>query len=237
MFRTASMRSVYKIFDHKTYLVLCCQSSWPTYVSYEEDKALRKEKWDAKYAKKRIVMWDDTNIAFNFKPGSAKNQRTTYSSYYSMNCAKGGVFLQLSGWMGVAELWVGGTSDSFYQEKAGILEQQKKFAEDDIVAGEYIPFSNILDKGYRIIKAAWRAGKQECIQPTFASSDRRFTSVEALISASVAADRSGNERAVNQSKRSGLLKRGLKPNGCPARMNNSWMAWSFQSNFMYASVL
>ena len=52
-------------------------------------------------------MWDDTNIPFTYKPSSAMNQRLTYSSYYGMNCAKGGVFLQLCGWMGVEELWCG----------------------------------------------------------------------------------------------------------------------------------
>mmetsp|Transcript_2465 Transcript_2465/g.2974 ORF Transcript_2465/g.2974 Transcript_2465/m.2974 type:complete len:177 (-) Transcript_2465:13-543(-) len=30
VFRSANMRSVYKIFDRKTYLVLRCRSSWPT---------------------------------------------------------------------------------------------------------------------------------------------------------------------------------------------------------------
>lgn len=57
-------------------------------------------------------MWDDTNIDFDYKPGGLYEQRITYSSYYSSNCAKGRVHLQLGGWIGVAELWVGGTSDS-----------------------------------------------------------------------------------------------------------------------------
>ena len=95
----------------------------------------------------------------------------------------------------------------------------------------------MLDKGYRCIRAAWRNGKQECIQPPFAASDRKFTSDEMLVSASVAADRSGNERAVKLAKKSGLLKRGLKPSACPMRLNNVWMSWSFQANFMYNPVL
>ena len=37
------------------------------------------------------------------------------------NCAKGGVFLQLCGWMGVHELWFGGVSDTEYLNKSGIL--------------------------------------------------------------------------------------------------------------------
>lgn len=95
----------------------------------------------------------------------------------------------------------------------------------------------ILDKGYRIVRIAWREGCQECLQPTFKNSDQTFTSDEMLLSASVAADRSGNERGVKRCKESAMLKRGLKPNDCPKRLNNVWLAWSFQSNFMYNSVL
>ena len=186
-----------------------------------------------------MVMWDDTNIPFSFQPSSALNQRTTYSSYYGMNCAKGGVFLQLCGWLGVEELWCGATSDSFYMEHTCILSDQEKFAKDDKVGDDdsWYPFNNILDKGYRIIKALWRAGKQVCSQPVFASSDRLFRSDEVLVSASVAADRSGNERGVKLTKMSGLLKRGLRSSASPVRLNNVWLAWSFQVNFMYASVL
>ena len=75
------------------------------------------------------------------------------------------------------------------------------------------------------------------MQPKFANSDAQFTSDELNFSESVAADRSGNERAVHYSKLSSMLKRGLKPNGSPARLNKIWEAKSFQTNFMYASVL
>jgi hypothetical protein len=236
-FDLKSRAKMYDIIDSKTDLVLECRRSWPTYVSMEEDEKLRKKKWNDKYKNKRIVMWDDTNIPFTYKPSSALNQRITYSAYYGMNCAKGGVFLQLCGWLGVEELWVGAVSDSHYMRFTSILKRQKIFAQEDTINGEYIPFSNILDKGYRIVRICWREGKQECIQPSFASSDRKFTSSEMLMSATVAADRSGNERAVKISKGSAFLKRGLKPNSCPIRLNNVWMAWSFQANFMYKSVL
>ena len=63
-----------------------------------------------------------------------------------------------------------------------------------------------------------------------------FTAMETLVSASIAADRSGNERAVRLVKLSGFLRRGLHPRGCPKRLNNMWLAWSFQSNFMFKSV-
>ena len=230
-------KTLYNIFDSKSYLVLRCRKSWPMYTSFEEDKFLRKEKWNAKYESKRVVMWDDTNIPFNFKPSSAKNQRITYSPYYGMNCAKGGVFLQLCGWLGVEELWCGATSDSHYSEHTPILKQQNEFAKIDTIDGVVLPFTLILDKCYRIVQIAWREGEQVCLQPTFKSSDRKFSCDEMLISASVAADRSGNERAVKRCKESAMLKRGLKPNGCPKRLNNVWLAWSFQTNFMYNSVL
>jgi hypothetical protein len=236
-FGVANRNVLYKIFDAKNHLILRCRSSWPSYASHKEDKHLRKEKWNVKYGERRIVMWDDTNIPFDFKPSGAKNQRSTFSCYYGMNCAKGGVFAQLCGWMGVWELFVGAISDSSYVEKSGLLEVQEEFAKIDKIDGTLLPFTLILDKGYRIIRICWRNGKQECIQPTFAKSDRRFSSNEMLVSASIAADRSGNERAVKRCKEAGYLKRGLKANGCPERLNNVWMAWSFQVNFMYDSVL
>ena len=198
---------------------------------------LRNEKWDAKYPDERVVMWNDTNIPFTFKPSSAQMQKITYSSYYAMNCAKGGVFLQLCGWMGVEELWVGATSDSYYMEKSGILKRQKEFAEKDLVNGKVKPYCNVLDKGYRIMRKAYREGKQTCLQPKFAKSDAQFTSDELNYSGSVAADRSGNERAVRRAKLSSTLRRGLKPHGNPARLNKIWEAWGFQTNFMYGAVL
>ena len=154
-----------------------------------------------------------------------------------MNCAKGGVFLQLCGWLGVEKLWVGATSDSHYQIHNKIFEKQRDFAAKDLYKGKHIPFTNVFDKGYRLTLEAHRAGEQECIQPIFAKSDRRFARDETVVSASVAADRSGNERAVNMAKKSGYIKRGLTPAGSPERLNNAWLAWSFQVNFMYNTVL
>ena len=237
IFKKSNIRELRKAFDTKNLIVLACRASWPTYLSFEEDKALRDEKWNIKYGEKRIIMWDDTNVPFTFKPSRADNQRLTYSSYYGMNCAKGGVFMQLSGWMGVEELWVGATSDSHYQKHNKIFEKQKEFAESDLVNDKVLPFSNVFDKGYRCILDAHRAGNQECIQPIFAKCDRRFAGKETVSSASVASDRSGNERGVNLSKKAGYIKRGLVPGGCPKRLNNVWMAWGFQVNFMYKPVL
>ena len=48
--------------------------------------------------------------------------------------------------MGVHELWVGGTSDTYYQEKTGIFKVQEEFASVfDIVDEKIIPFCNIVD--------------------------------------------------------------------------------------------
>ena len=44
MYRISDRKIARNVFDSKSYLVLRCRSSWPTYVSYEEDKILRKEK-------------------------------------------------------------------------------------------------------------------------------------------------------------------------------------------------
>ena len=154
------------------------------------------------------------------------------SSYYSNNCGKDGVSEQLCGWLRKANLWVGATSDSFYQKETKLFHQQKLFAEQDLVRGKYVPFTNIFDKGYRLILAAWKEGKQKVIQPVFAKSDRKFTGLETITSASVASDRGGNERGVNVCKRSGFLQRGLRPKSCPIRLDNVWLTWSFTTNFM-----
>ena len=93
-------KSLMKVFDEKRQQVLQCRSSWHVYLSFVEDKQLRKEKWNKKYEKHRPVFWDDTNILSNYQPSSADQQRLAYLSYYGENCAKGSVFIQLSGWIG-----------------------------------------------------------------------------------------------------------------------------------------
>ena len=99
-----------------------------------------------------------------------------------------------------------------------------------------IPFTSTVDKVYRCIMAAWRAGKQLFLQP-FARSDRKFNTREVNRSSTVASDRSGNERAVNVAKRAGVLKRGLRPNESSDAIADVWIAWGFQANFMYKPVL
>ena len=66
-----------------------CQARqiWPAYTSYEEDKEIRKDKWDLKYTNERLVMWDMTDIgAYDFS--DADLQRLTNSKYYNGNVLK-----------------------------------------------------------------------------------------------------------------------------------------------------
>ena len=79
--------------------------------------------------------------------------------------------------------------------------------------------------------------KQHIQQPDFKKSDRRFRPIETISSAGFATDRSGNEREVNLEKMSGEIMRGLQPAGDMERLDNAWLAFSFQVNFMFESVL
>ena len=71
-------------------------------------------------------MWDMTNIhAYAFS--DADFNRMTYSKFYAENCFKGGVFIQLCGWLGTANLWTGAVSDTDYNKRAGYLQEQEQF--------------------------------------------------------------------------------------------------------------
>ena len=100
-----------RVFDSKLRMVLCARESWPTYYLLEEDNTLMKAKQKGRYGTARIIQWDNTDVKMT-KLGNATMQRTTYSSYYSSNCAKGAVMLQLCGWMVAKSLFPGGISDS-----------------------------------------------------------------------------------------------------------------------------
>ena len=65
----------------------------------------------------------------------------------------------------------------------------------------------------------------------------KFKGIDAKFSGSVAADRSGNEREVNISKRSGFIKSGYKPQMDPQMFEDVWLTWLFQANFMYNPIL
>ncbi|KAL9182228.1 hypothetical protein ACHAXT_012880 [Thalassiosira profunda] len=210
--------------------------SWPTFASYEEDRALRdREKW-SRYDEHRTIMWDMTNVtAVQF--GDASLQRSTYNEYYGENCFKGGVGLQFCGWQVNWNLWTGFADDSRYHDESGYSDEQKSFQETDLVNGEVKPFLNVLDRGYRVTYAAHQTGGQMVLQPPGSKSERRFKGRETVFAACVAHDRSGNERGVNVSKRAGLFKRGFKQGMNAERFNAAWRTWGFQANFMYKPVL
>ena len=100
----------------------------------------------------------------------------------------------------------------------------------------HIPFTNILDKGFRCTELAYQKGQQEILQPAFMSCDRRFSDSETLLSATVASVRSGNERAVRLMKQSNYICRGLQPNSKPSRLAEIWAGWAFVVNFLYQPV-
>ena len=181
-------------------------------------------------------MHDNTSAPANASSDASRN-RAMHSNYYAGPVAKGGVWCQLSGWIGASDLWTGAISDTQYLEECGILEEQQSYAEADAVEGDNIlPFTNITDKGYRCVIAAWKKG-QFLLQPTFHRTDVKFGSKNLLTSATIASDRGGNERAVRVCKHSNLIKRGVHKNGNPAVFKECWLAWSFQTNFMYRPVL
>jgi hypothetical protein len=132
-------------------------------------------------------------------------------------------------------LWLGAVSDTDYLEKSGLLSYQEQFQKDDPTSS--ISFTNILDKGYRCILAAWRTGGQLLLQPFFAKSDRKFSSREVLLSGAIASDRSVNERAVKRMKESGMIARGIHQCQDLVQSADLWLAWGFQCNFMFKPVL
>ena len=231
-----SERTLKRIILKKRGIVLKARQKWPFFVSFEEDLALRDPRWNERYSGKRVTFWDDTNIDMPH-PGDASLNRRTFSSYYGGNVGKGAVFVQLCGWLGTWSLWTGAVSDTYYLCNSGILDLQEKFAKQDLVGlSAVLGFTNILDKGYRCSVAVWRRG-QYVLQPWFAKSDQQFSTDQVLSSAAIATDRGGNERAVNVCKRAGLLQRGLAQNGSTAELDDAWLAWSFQANFMFKPVL
>ena len=222
------------VFDVKLIMLMSTRASWPLYASLEEDEKLRDTQRWKDYDGKRCIQWDSTNLHIP-KSSRAENQRRTWSCYYAENCAKGGIGLQLCGWILTAELFEGATTDDNHFKRSGILEQQEEFVRNQLDTD--VPFENTLDKGYRVRHAAWMKGKQTISQPFFAKSDEKFNRHQTLRSAAVASDRGANERAVRLSKMSGFLKAGIRQNASVDRFADVWLAWSFQTNFMFKPVL
>jgi hypothetical protein len=125
--------------------------------------------------------------------------------------------------------------DTSYIDLVKVLKEQKEFAESDVSTEN--GFLNIFDKGYRCTLAALKEG-QKCWQPDFAQSDKQFSRDSTLHSAGVAVVRSGNERAVKTMKLSWQIRNGVvSPNQDLRIVADHWLAWGFQVNFMYSTVL
>jgi hypothetical protein len=150
-------------------------------------------------------------------------QQFTYSEYYGENCFKGGMSVQLNGWIWDGSLWPGRVSDSDYNRQEGYLQWQLEFHNVDPVEIDgnlvVLPFLNIYDKGYQARMAAQKSGKQGVLQPTFAASDQGFSGEETKILVSIASDRGGNERAVNVCKRLAYISQGFGPNMNPEQFD------------------
>jgi hypothetical protein len=225
-----------KLFDIKLNMVMSTIVLWPWYAYHEEGVHLRSTDWKECYKNKRIIMWDNTNLDFMGKPTDADLQRLTFLLNYNENVAKGGVYLQLGGWLGSCEPWLRAFSDLDYQERSGVLEFQLQFQELDASSAEP-RFTNIVNKGYQCVQAAWRAGGQLLLEPFFARSDRNFFSREVLLLGAVASDCSGNERLVDRMKSSWMLGRGIHRKQDLSCFADLWIAYGFQCNFMFKPVL
>jgi hypothetical protein len=114
--------------------------------------------------------------------------------------------------------------------------QQQLFIDVYDVDSKDYQWINILDKGYRVVEAAWREGRQFVLQPTFAKADKKFTSNETIRSATVASDRGGNEHAVRLAKLCGFFQHGLDPHQNINLLCDVWLGWGFICNFIYCSV-
>jgi hypothetical protein len=112
-------------------------------------------------------MHDNTNVPMR-NPSDADLNGALCSKHHGQCCAKGGVSVQLCGWIQNLELCAGGIDDSGYIETVGVLEEQKQFADADETSAEC--FLNIFDKGCRCTLAARKQG-QNCLHTKFAKSD------------------------------------------------------------------
>ena len=149
---------VVQVKDCKAAMEMAAMLSWPRFASFAEDYALRdNEKW-SKYKNARPIFWDMTNIS-SVRFNDASLQRSTYSEYYGENCWKGGVSVQLCGWVTNDDLWGGGVSDSGYNNNSGYLQAQQEFQETDLVNGKVVKFLNGLDLG--VIEHSLQLGEVE----------------------------------------------------------------------------
>ena len=93
-----------------------------------------------------------------------------------------------------------------------------------------------LDLNSLMLKSAILVTSQDAV--CFAKSDQQFKKDQLLHSACVARVRSGNERAVKIAKTSKIIGNGIPNNTFDlCLLDDIWMAWGFQVNFMYDPIL
>ncbi len=108
------------VVNPKLKMVLQAWKTWPTYVTVAKDRAICDQKLNSKYLNMHVGFWDNAGIHLH-KPMDAELQSLMFSSYYAGNVAKGGIFIQLCGWLGTHDLYPGAMLDSMYFNKFEIL--------------------------------------------------------------------------------------------------------------------
>jgi hypothetical protein len=112
--------------------------------------------------------------------------------------------------MGMHKIWMVGVSDSGHMQHAMVFESLNEClltSPFENAVTNQIPFTIVLYKGYRIVTDAFNAGGHFVLQPIFSCSNWQLTTVETLISSTVATDCTGNERAVQYMKISEYLSK------------------------------
>ena len=149
-------------------LVVAARKRWPMYATHAEDIMICNSKWSDNFGNARVIMHDNTNIGLP-TASDGDQQQSLYSEYYGECCAKGGVCIQLCGWICATHLVTGDACDIKTTELTKILPQQQQFQEHNKVNNAVLLFLLVLDKGYRITALA-RQYNQNCRQPIFAKS-------------------------------------------------------------------
>jgi len=201
------------------------------YASYEEDAKFRDPSWNAHFDPengRRVVMHDTTNIPFP-DPSSGDLNRALHNRYYNMCCAKAGVAVQLCSWIFGLPLVTGHSDEDRQIKDTKILEQQKRFSDNDETSNR--SFLNVFDKGYHQ-RLETQEHDQMCCQPDLA--DESFGGNKVLRTGCIAVVRSGNERGVNRCKQSWMIKRGCYDQLWDVGfLCDIWEAFTFRVNFMF----
>jgi len=169
-----------RIFKQKLEMILTARSAWPLYATQDEDR-MRKEIWDHYFKQADIenvpclVMHDNTNVPL-MRPSDPRLQRALYSRYYGRCIAKGGVAVQPCGWITTWELCTGGIDDSRYVKMVKVFEKQQQYAHYDET--DQWPFTNIFDRGYRVVLDGIKCGNQICIQPAFTDNEKNSQQIK-----------------------------------------------------------